>query len=136
MRTGRVRGGMLALFSIFLLLAGTVPAMAQGQAKLTHRPVVFVHGYRADKGVWGGMEGYARSQGYRADELFRFDYSSLTPGSTSIKDLGTKLKEYIDQKNLVEKSPDGKVDIVAHSMGVWYRGPISSSGAPGKSRTW
>ncbi|MFD8596019.1 esterase/lipase family protein [Kitasatospora sp. NPDC059646] len=106
--------GLLAVLPFTVLPAA--PA-AHADAKLTHRPIVFVHGYRSNSGVWSGMIGYARSYGYHSDELYAFDYSGKTPSDTPIEELGKDLAQYVKDQKLLDRSPDGKIDIIAHSMG-------------------
>lgn len=107
---------LVATLALAALPAGT--AHAADDTKLEHRPIVFVHGYRSPgPGVFGAMMNTAKNMGYKQDELFGFDYSGLTPGETPIQTLGEKLRDYIAKERILEKSPDGKLDIVAHSMG-------------------
>lgn len=86
-----------------------------------HRPVVFVHGYTSGAGVWGNMKSYAEDQGYKSGDLYAFDYSEKTDRGTGrfdpIESIGKDLAKYIKDNDLLAKSPDGTVDIVAHSMG-------------------
>ncbi|MBP2400816.1 esterase/lipase family protein [Streptomyces syringium] len=111
---------LIAAFAVLAacLVAATVtgPA-ASAQDRLRNRPIIYVHGYNSGPGVWSGTKSYAQSMGYADAELFTFDYSKLTPGNTRIEQLAERLREFIDGHQLLNKSPDGKVDIVGHSMG-------------------
>ncbi|MYR03909.1 alpha/beta fold hydrolase [Streptomyces sp. SID6139] len=96
-------------------LGGALAAVAPQAAAqpLSYRPIVFVHGFNSGPGVWSSMPTDGRL-------AYRFDYSNRTGpvGSVpSIEQLGKDLKEAIDKEHLLEKSPDGTIDIVAHSMG-------------------
>jgi len=119
MRPSRGLRASSALLTAFVasVVFGSPLATAQADPTFTHRPVVFVHGYNAGPGVWGDMRTYTRDYGYSPDELLVFDYSHDTPGETSITTLGEDLDHYIDDNNLVDRSPDHRIDIVAHSMG-------------------
>ncbi|MEV0261626.1 alpha/beta fold hydrolase [Streptomyces sp. NPDC050617] len=100
--------------------ASAASAAAPVSAKLAHRPIVFVHGWHSGPGTWGQMINKVENYGYSPDELYRFDYSSLSQqgnGATPIRSLADKLDAFIHDKGLLGKSPDGKIDIVAHSMG-------------------
>ncbi|MFI1890094.1 esterase/lipase family protein [Streptomyces jumonjinensis] len=98
-------------------LTPATPTVAHAEAKLDHRPIVFVHGYNSGPGVWNGTKDRAKTYGYNENELFAFDYSKFTPGDTTILNIAAKLGAYIKDSKLTDKSPDGKIDIVAHSMG-------------------
>ncbi|WP_161358206.1 alpha/beta fold hydrolase [Streptomyces sp. SID3343] len=96
---------------------GSLSGVAHAEDKFAHRPIVFVHGYGSGPGVWDGMKQDVEKYGYSSDELFSFGYGDYTPGDTSIVTLGEQLAGYVKDKGLVAKSPDGKIDIIAHSMG-------------------
>ncbi|GEB48347.1 hypothetical protein SCA03_08980 [Streptomyces cacaoi] len=121
----------LALLSAIALAVQPATAAPSLQQKFKHRPIVFVHGYNSASGVWGNMIDYAADYGYDRGELHAFNYSDLTyKGSrTEIEAIAkNRLAPYVT--DLAKKSPDGKVDIVAHSMGGlvaraylrWYGG--------------
>lgn len=106
-----------ALALALSVMAGISPPTAHAADKFTHRPIVFVHGHGASPGVWDSMKSNATALGYTSEELLAFDYSKQTPGDTSIETIADELGQYISTNNLTSRSPDGKVDIVAHSMG-------------------
>ncbi|MFD5437860.1 esterase/lipase family protein [Kitasatospora sp. NPDC127067] len=120
-------------------MAAGPPAQAtmadQAPSDLTHRPIVFVHGYNAGPGVWGGMKDFARTYGYTDNELWTFDYSALTPGDIPITTIGDELAKYIADKHLTDRSPDGRVDIVAHSMGGLVARSFLADGEAHRSAT-
>ncbi|MCD9145860.1 esterase/lipase family protein [Streptomyces albireticuli] len=98
-------------------MTGIFPSIAQAADKFAHRPVVFVHGHGAGPGVWGNLISDAQALGYKSEELLAFDYSKQTPGDTTIEAIAGGLGKYIRDNELASKSPDGTIDIVAHSMG-------------------
>ncbi|MYQ97560.1 alpha/beta fold hydrolase [Streptomyces sp. SID6139] len=83
-------------------------------ATSAHRPIIFIHGWHSDGAVWGGMKSYAETQGYKASELHVYDYSGMT-NNPGILEISSRLAGEVDE--IAKTSPDGKVDIVAHSMG-------------------
>lgn len=117
--------GVLCLSTAMTTSADALPvSAAQGQArtgayaKVSHRPIIFVHGWHSGGAVWNGMLGYAETQGYRSNELHVYDYSGKTkPGehNPGIGEIAGDLSRRVDE--IARTSPDGKVDIVAHSMG-------------------
>ncbi|MEV7680053.1 alpha/beta fold hydrolase [Streptomyces sp. NPDC088341] len=106
-----------ALAAVLVALLGLSAPVTHAADTFTHRPIVFVHGYDTSAGAWNGMIDYAKSYGYAADELYAFDYSHMTPGDQAIENISIELSNFISGKDLVGKSPDGKIDIIAHSMG-------------------
>ncbi|MGI5484804.1 esterase/lipase family protein [Streptomyces lavendofoliae] len=104
-------------------LASTLTALPSTSAAAAyafeHRPIVFVHGWHSGASTWDSMVRYAHREGYGLEELVPFDYSEMSnPGrSVPIEDIARELRDFIADKRLAEKSPDGTVDIVAHSMG-------------------
>ncbi len=92
--------------------AGPAPAAAPAAvAAGQHRPVVFVHGYGADPGVWSGMRQKFKDAGYRDSEMHSYDYSGDDKRRT-ISQLGKTFANWAKQ-NLGTR----RFDVVAHSMG-------------------
>ncbi|MFH8984331.1 esterase/lipase family protein [Streptomyces varsoviensis] len=126
-----MRSRILALRALFVVIVMAVGSVAFGpasgasaaptaRAQLGHRPVVFVHGWHSGPGTWRHMIDKAEEYGYASNEIFPFDYSAFSQqgnGATPIKSLADKLAAYIRENKLLSRSPDGKIDIVAHSMG-------------------
>ncbi|MEV0415739.1 hypothetical protein AB0I68_34465 [Streptomyces sp. NPDC050448] len=84
-----------------------------------HNPVVFVHGYNADPGVWGGLREDLRAAGYADSDLFSWGYDT----HQSVNEvLAGRLGAYVDQVR--RQTAAARVDIVAHSFGSlvgrWY----------------
>ena len=111
---------LLALLALCLTLSAPAPAHAAGRAQAAPRnPVVFVHGYNADPGVWGGLRGDLRAAGYADSELFSWGYDT----HQSVNEvLAGRLGAYVDQVR--RQTGAARVDIVAHSLGSlvgrWY----------------
>ncbi|MEW2415212.1 triacylglycerol lipase [Streptomyces sp. NPDC046866] len=97
-----------------------VPAQAAAPAAAAaHRPVVLVHGYNADPGVWGSLRAQLRAAGYADSELFSWGYDT----HRSVNEvLAGQLGTYVDQVR--RQTGAAEVDIVAHSFGSlvsrWY----------------
>ncbi len=97
----------------------TAAAEAAPAAPAPHRPVVFVHGYNADPGVWGPLRAELRAAGYADSELFPWGYDT----HRSVNEvLAGQLGAYVDRVR--RETGAAEVDIVAHSFGSlvsrWY----------------
>ncbi|CAM5431994.1 lipase [Streptomyces avidinii] len=118
------RQGLTALLTLCLalLVAPALPAAAAGAgpaAVSAHRPVVFVHGYNADPGVWGSLRADLRADGYADSELFSFGYDT----HQSVNEvLSGRLAAYVE--DVRRQTGADRVDLVAHSFGSlvtrWY----------------
>ncbi|MBT2610048.1 hypothetical protein J7I97_17675 [Streptomyces sp. ISL-87] len=99
------RQQLLALLTLCLALLAPFPAQAAGQARdwapaqaadqeALREPVVFVHGYNADPGVWGALREDLRAAGYADSELFSWDYDT----HQSVNEvLAGQLGDYVEQ---------------------------------------
>ncbi|MGW7416680.1 esterase/lipase family protein [Streptomyces sp. NPDC054863] len=102
------------------LPAATVHAQAPARGTDSARiPVVLVHGYNADPGVWGGLREDFKADGYTEAELFSFGYDT----HRSVNEvLAGELAAYVE--NVKRQTGAGRVDLVAHSFGSlvtrWY----------------
>ncbi|MFI5806084.1 esterase/lipase family protein [Streptomyces sp. NPDC051561] len=95
--------------------AGTASARS-GSGRL---PVVFVHGYNADPGVWGGLRDDFKADGYTDAQLFSFGYDT----HRSVNEvLSGELAAYVEK--VMKQTGAPQVDLVAHSFGSlvtrWY----------------
>ncbi|MFD9307762.1 esterase/lipase family protein [Streptomyces sp. NPDC060048] len=119
------RQGPLALLTLCLALlaASALPARASAgapaRASAVRSPVVFVHGYNADPGVWGSLRADLRADGYADSELFSFGYDT----HQSVNEvLAGRLAAYVDQVR--RDTGAARVDLVGHSFGSlvsrWY----------------
>ncbi|MFD9263434.1 esterase/lipase family protein [Streptomyces sp. NPDC059538] len=114
----RALPALLALLTLCLALPAAVPAHAADRAS-ARNPVVFVHGYNADPGVWGALRGDLRAAGYTDAELYSFGYDTRL----SVNEiLAGRLAAYVDQVR--RETGATRVDVVAHSFGSlvsrWY----------------
>lgn len=102
-----------------LLQVQPPPAHAAVRQDGGRRPVIFVHGWSGKPATFDDMKKYFRSAGYAEDELFAWGYDSIKKGN---EEIAGELKKVVEEK--ARNSPDGKVDLVAHSMGglstLWY----------------
>ncbi|MFF0434403.1 esterase/lipase family protein [Streptomyces sp. NPDC004327] len=109
---------LLALSAALVaLLAG--PQAAPARAAAGHRPVILVHGYNADPGVWGSLDARLRAAGYADGEIFRWGYDT----HQSVNEvLAGRFAAYVD--DVRRRTGADRVDIVAHSYGSlptrWY----------------
>ncbi|MFI8521915.1 esterase/lipase family protein [Streptomyces sp. NPDC085481] len=110
---------MNALLVTLAALAAGLGAAPEATAASAHRPVILVHGYNADPGVWGGLDGALKAAGYRDDEVFRWGYDT----HQSVNEvLAGRFASYVD--DVRRQTGAAQVDIVAHSFGSlptrWY----------------
>ncbi|WP_328925529.1 triacylglycerol lipase [Streptomyces sp. NBC_00190] len=124
MLTARQRA--LALLTLCLALLAPFPSHAAdrgvGHASdqaSSRNPVVFVHGYNADPGVWGALRGDLRAAGYTDSELFSWGYDT----HQSVNEvLAGRLGAYVEEVR--RQTGAARVDVVAHSFGSlvsrWY----------------
>lgn len=112
------RQKLLALLTLCLALLAPLPAHAATPVR-PHNPVVFIHGYNADPGVWGGLREDMRAAGYADSELFSWGYDTHQSVNEVV---AGQLGAYVDQVR--RQTGAAKVDIVAHSLGSlvgrWY----------------
>jgi pimeloyl-ACP methyl ester carboxylesterase len=82
--------------------------------------VLFVHGYGADATVFEPMIEHLRERGHPVDQLLAVDL--VPPDDSVIATAAQGIAPAVER--LAALSPDGRVDIVAHSMGAlssrWY----------------
>ncbi|MZD04548.1 triacylglycerol lipase [Streptomyces sp. SID5785] len=101
-------------------LTGLLTAAPSGSAaNAEHRPVILVHGYHADPGVWGSLSDDLKAAGYADSSLFRWSYDT----SASVNEtLAGQFAAYVD--TVRARTGADQVDIVAHSYGSlptrWY----------------
>ncbi|WUT65486.1 triacylglycerol lipase [Streptomyces sp. NBC_00683] len=110
---------VLLALAAALLIPPTASAAPPEHAAAARNPVIFVHGYNADPGVWGGLRDEFKADGYTDAELFSWGYDS----SNSVNEvLAGEFDSYVDE--VLAQSGATKVDVVAHSFGSlvtrWY----------------
>ncbi|MFD3873879.1 esterase/lipase family protein [Streptomyces sp. NPDC058623] len=120
------RQTILTLLALCAALLAPLPAHAAaggaqaGAAPAAVRnPVVLVHGYNADPGVWGSLREDLKADGYTDSELFSWGYDT----HQSVNEvLSGRLAAYVDQVR--RQTGAARVDIVGHSFGSlvsrWY----------------
>ncbi|RSS56239.1 triacylglycerol lipase [Streptomyces sp. WAC06614] len=111
--------------------APSVPARADG-ARIQRRPVVLVHGYNADPGVWGSLRSDLRAAGWTDADLFSWGYDT----HQSVNEvLSGQLAGYVDEVR--RRTGADRVDIVSHSFGSlvsrWY---VKFGGGAGTVDHW
>ncbi|CAM5412267.1 lipase [Streptomyces spiroverticillatus] len=117
---GRIGVPLLAVLVSLLLSAATVHAQTPTRrTDSAHVPIVFVHGYNADAGVWGALREDLKADGYTEGELFSFGYDT----HRSVNEvLSGELAAYVE--SVKRRTGAGRVDLVAHSFGSlvtrWY----------------
>lgn len=107
-----------ALLTAFAALAAGLSAPPAAAAP-AHRPVILVHGYNADPGVWGGLDARLKAAGYGDGEVFRWGYDT----HQSVNEvLAGRFAAYVD--SVRQQTGAAQVDIVSHSFGGlptrWY----------------
>ncbi|MFF4320111.1 esterase/lipase family protein [Streptomyces sp. NPDC001568] len=119
------RQTILALLALCAALLAPLPAHAAtggppvGAPAAARNPVVLVHGYNADPGVWGSLREDLKADGYTDSELFSWGYDT----HQSVNEvLSGRLAAYVDQVR--RQTGAARVDIVGHSFGSlvsrWY----------------
>jgi triacylglycerol lipase len=91
-----------------LALAGGVAAAG---AATPHDPIVFVHGWKENGGMWGPMIANFQADGWTAPELNTWDYNTSQSNVTTASQLRTKVD------SVLAATGNAKVDLITHSMG-------------------
>lgn len=110
---------LLGWLCVLAVLLPAAPAATAQTPAAAPRPVVFVHGYNADPGVWGSLREDFKSAGYGDGDLFSWGYDT----SRSVnEDLAGRLAAYVAEVRA--RTGADRVDLVAHSFGSlvtrWY----------------
>lgn len=137
LRRSRIRKTSLLLTASALLAFSGLTGVAQAapetaRAAADRNPVIFVHGYNADPGVWGSLREDFKASGYADAELFSWGYDT----SQSVNEtLSGRFAAYVEQVRT--QTGAERVDIVAHSFGSlvtrWY---IKHGGGTGAVDDW
>ncbi|MDG4863249.1 triacylglycerol lipase [Streptomyces sp. T-3] len=122
----------MAAAALLMPLTTAQAAPSQPQVQAARTPVVFVHGYNADPGVWGSLRDDFKADGYTDAELFSWGYDT----SQSVNEtLSGRFADYVEQVRA--QTGAAKVDVVAHSFGSlvtrWY---IKYDGGTSKVAHW
>ncbi|WP_395366878.1 esterase/lipase family protein [Streptomyces sp. YH02] len=115
----RIAVPMLATVVSLLVPTTAVRAQPPARSEAAHTPVVFVHGYNADPGVWAGLREDFKADGYTDAELFSFGYDT----HRSVNEvLSGELAAYVE--GVKRQTGAARVDLVSHSFGSlvtrWY----------------
>ncbi|MFE4616812.1 esterase/lipase family protein [Streptomyces sp. NPDC056747] len=115
----RIVAPTLAAVVALLVPTATVRAQETAPSAVARTPVVFVHGYNADPGVWGGLRADFKADGYADAELFSFGYDT----HRSVNEvLSGELAAYVE--GVKRQTGATRVDLVSHSFGSlvtrWY----------------
>ncbi|MFG2500943.1 esterase/lipase family protein [Streptomyces sp. NPDC048441] len=115
-----------------LTTAAAAHADTARSADTARTPVIFVHGYNADPGVWGSLRDDFKASGYADTELFSWGYDT----SQSVNEvLSGRFAAYVDEVRA--QTGAAKVDVVAHSFGGlvtrWY---VKHGGGTAKVAHW
>ncbi|MFF8614149.1 esterase/lipase family protein [Streptomyces sp. NPDC015350] len=114
-----VRRGLLPLLAALVaLLVPAAPAHAGPRAE-ARVPVILVHGYNADPGVWGAFRADLKAGGYTDAELFSWGYDTHQSVNET---LAGRFAAYVEEVR--RQTGAARVDVVAHSFGSlvtrWY----------------
>ncbi|MFG2296966.1 esterase/lipase family protein [Streptomyces sp. NPDC048603] len=109
----------LALGAALLAPPSARAAVPAPDRTAARNPVVLVHGYNADPGVWGALREDLRAAGYADSELFSWGYDT----HQSVNEvLSGRLAAYVE--DVRRRTGAARVDVVAHSFGSlvtrWY----------------
>ncbi|MFF9066375.1 esterase/lipase family protein [Streptomyces sp. NPDC014891] len=115
----RIAVPLLATAVSLLVPSAAVRAQTAAGSTAVRTPVVFVHGYNADPGVWGGLREDFKADGYTDAELFSFGYDT----HRSVNEvLSGRLAAYVE--DVKRRTGAARVDLVSHSFGSlvtrWY----------------
>jgi triacylglycerol lipase len=99
---------VVALGVVFL---GSVRAPTLQADAATRDPILFVHGYLSDGGIWDTMIARFKSDGWRSDRLYAISYDY----SQSNVLTAYEVRDKVDQ--IRAETGASKVDIISHSMG-------------------
>ncbi|MER5948065.1 alpha/beta fold hydrolase [Streptomyces sp. NPDC001904] len=110
-------------FTVLLALSGALSgllcAAPMASSDSAHRPVILVHGYNADPGVWGSLADDLKDSGYSDGEIFRWSYDTHASVNET---LAGQFAAYV--AGVRARTGADQVDVVAHSFGSlparWY----------------
>lgn len=100
------------LGAILLALMLFTPAVSGGAAEASHRdPILFVHGFSGNSTNWDIMRSRFIADGWEADRLFAYTFSSTSSNATVAQDVANRVAQ------IKAATGASKVDIITHSMG-------------------
>ncbi len=111
MHMSRIRNTLLALAAaLFSGCTTDLPTSAGGSNRL-HDPILFVHGFLGGSADWSDMISRFKADGWRDDELYAYNYSSITSNAASAAEVRDQIND------ILARTGATKVDIISHSMG-------------------
>jgi triacylglycerol lipase len=128
----RFRSIVLTLAVLVGSVVGITAVPAGPAQAVPTRPVIFVHGFVENSGIWATARQSFQQSGYPAGLLFAWDYDTvLTNNETTSRNFGA----YLD--SVLRQTGAQQVDIVSHSMGsLSTRHCIKFGSCAGKVRNW
>jgi len=82
------------------------------QSSASHRdPILFVHGFTGSASNWDTMRSRFIADGWEADRLFAYTFSSSVSNATVAQDIANRVAQ------IKAATGASKVDIITHSMG-------------------
>ena len=106
-----------AVLMAALLSAGTAEAAKPGSGggggstTLTRGPILFVHGWNSNDGVWVTMKDRFLADGWTSSQLYSWSYNTAQSNKTTAQEVLAK----VDQ--IRSETGAAKVDVITHSMG-------------------
>ena len=98
------------LFAVMLAFVVLAPSAKQTEASHVD-PILFVHGYTSNASAWDTMRARFQADGWEANRLFAYTFSSTQSNATIAQAVRTRVNE------ILAATGAAKVDIVTHSMG-------------------
>ena len=127
----RIRRTFAAALATVVVAGGLLLATPSAEAQTAPEPIIFVHGWNSNTGVWNTMRDRFVASGFPSNRLFSFGYNTSQSNKTTAAQFAT----YVDQVRAQTGSPT--VDIVSHSMGsLSTRWCIKFGGCNGEVDDW
>jgi len=102
---------LLAVVALGVFLLGPLRAPAPPAAAATHEPILFVHGYLSDGGIWNTMVARFKADGWASNRLYAISYDYSQSNVTTAYQIRDKVNQ------IRAETGAAKVDIISHSMG-------------------
>ena len=97
-------------FCLAALTAAVIFVLPAGAS--AHDPILFVHGWNGDTGMWTTMISRFQADGWTSSELNNWSYNWHQSNATTASQIATKVN------SILAATGAAKVDIVSHSMGA------------------
>lgn len=107
-----MKNRMRIAFAIATMAACTAVVAPATASASTHDPILFVHGWNSNTGVWDTMKGRFAAAGWSASELNTISYGGSSSNATIANSIKTKVGQI-----LAANPGKTKVDLISHSMG-------------------